>query len=540
MSGKSFIKGAAILGLAGIVVQMLGALFRIPLANIIGEEGMGYFQTAYPIYIFLLVFSTNGAPAAISKMTSEQIALKNYSEAHRIFRISFVLMIALGIITSGAVFLGAHPIVNYFGDPGAYYAMIAIAPALLFVPIMAVFRGYFQGYQEMAPTAGSQLTEQVVRVGIGLALAVILVSNGIKYAAAGASGAGSIGPVFGTLFILLVYLRKKKRKDLPFDEGDSEGFVKESGKTILVKLAKIAIPITIGVSIFPIMNLVDLLIVMRRLQSIGYSTFEANGLYGQLSGYSGPIINIPQALALAVSLSLVPAIASAVSIGDKDFMHQNIKLGLRTSFILGIPCSLGIMILAEPIIRLIYPLQADGAGAAISCLTWLGLGVMFICIAQAMAGILQGLGRPALSVYGIIAGVIVKAIVSYALISVESLNVTGAAIGTTAGLLAVALVNFCFVQKIAGTKHDFTLAILRPLICGILMAISVVIVNFGIGHFIHSRIITILAVLVAVAVYGLSLIKTKTILPEEVKTLPKGEKLYKLLIKLKLAEQKSL
>ena len=196
MNGKTFIKGAAILGIAGLLVQILGAVFRIPLANIIGEEGMGYFQTAYPIYIFLLVFSTNGAPAAISKMTSERIAQRNYSEAHRIFKISFILMIIIGIVTSLAVFLGAEAIVNYFGDPGAYYAMIAIAPALLFVPIMAVFRGYFQGYQVMGPTAGSQLTEQVVRVAVGLTLAVVLVPSGIEYAAAGASGAGSIGPVF--------------------------------------------------------------------------------------------------------------------------------------------------------------------------------------------------------------------------------------------------------------------------------------------------------------------------------------------------------
>ncbi len=535
MNGKTFVKGAAILGIAGLFVQILGAIFRIPLANIIGEEGMGYFQTAYPIYIFLLVFSTNGAPAAISQMTSEQIARENYSEAHRIFRVSFILMILLGVVTSAGVFLLAKPIVNYFGDPGAYYAMIAIAPALLFVPIMAVFRGYFQGYQEMKPTAGSQLAEQMVRVAVGLGLAVALLPAGVEYAAAGASGAGSIGPVFGTVFIVAVYLLMKKRRSLPFDSGNKENSVTESGRRILARLAGIAIPITIGVSIFPIMNLVDLLVVMRRLQDIGLSSGAANGLYGQLSGYAGPIINIPQAMALAVSLSLVPAIAAAKSINDKPFMDQNIRLGLRTAFIIGVPCSFGLMLLSKPIIQLIYPLQADNSDAAVSCLFWLGMGVVFICIAQAMAGILQGLGKPAYSVLGIAAGAVVKYLVSYVLVGIPGLNVSGAAIGTSAGLLTVALVNLCLVKRITNTEHDLKLAVARPVLCGLLMAAAAAVVYYGAGLFIQSRIITIAAICVAAAVYGAALIKTKTILPEEVKLLPKGELLYKLLKKFRLA-----
>ncbi|MDO4481811.1 MAG: polysaccharide biosynthesis protein [Bacillota bacterium] len=536
MRGKTFIKGAAVLGFAGLLVQILGAVFRIPLANIIGEEGMGYYQTAYPIYIFLLVFSTNGAPAAISKMTSERIAQGNYREAHRIFKISFILMIIIGIITSAAVFAGAKSIVSFFGDPGAYYAMIAIAPALLFVPIMAVFRGYFQGYQIMGPTAGSQLTEQVVRVAAGLTLAVVLVPKGIEYAAAGASGAGSIGPVFGTLFILAVYMIVKKNRVLPFDKENTEGFKGDSGKTILARLAGIAIPITIGVSIFPIMNLVDLIVVMRRLQDVGFSTAAANGLYGQLSGYAGPIINIPQAMALAVSLSLVPAVAAANSVGDKPFLDQNIKLGLRTALIIGIPCSLGLMIIPKQIIHLIYPLQAEGADAAVSCLFWLGAGVVFICVAQAMAGILQGLGRPMLSVFGIVAGAAVKYAVSYILIGIKALNVSGAAIGTSAGLLTAALVNMYFVNRIAKTNHDLRLAVAKPLMCGVLMTGVVAIISFGVGFFIQSRIITVISVGAAAFTYAAALIRTGTILPDEIRTLPKGDKLYRLLTKLNIAE----
>ncbi|WP_312095476.1 polysaccharide biosynthesis protein, partial [Aminipila sp.] len=256
MSKKSFLKGAAILGVAGLLVQVMGAIFRIPLGNIIGDDGMGYYQTAYPIYVFLLVFSTNGAPAAISKMTSERIAVGRNDEAHRVFKLSFILMFALGIVASSIFFFGAEPIVKALGNPGAYYAMLSIAPALLFVPIMAVFRGYFQGMQEMGPTAVSQLTEQAVRVAIGLILAVMLVPKGLEYAAAGATVGTSIGPIAGVAILIVIYLYKKSKLPLSNETKDTS---KESAGSILKTLAAIAVPITIGVSILPIMNIADVI-----------------------------------------------------------------------------------------------------------------------------------------------------------------------------------------------------------------------------------------------------------------------------------------
>ena len=532
---KTFVRGAVVLGLAGLMVQVLGAVFRIPLANIIGDEGMGYFQTAYPIYIFILIFSTNGAPAAISKMVSENIARGNYSEAHRIFRISFVLMMGIGVVSSLAIWLLAGPIVRIFGDPGAYYAMVAIAPALLLVPVMAVFRGYFQGFQVMGPTAVSQVVEQVVRVIIGLSLAVILLPKGVSVAAAAASGAGSIGPIFGTLIIALIYLYMKRKKSLPFDRGNQTIDKPEPWKTILARLARIAVPITIGVSIFPVMNLADLLVVMRRLQATGFSVHEANGLYGQLSGYAGPIVNLPQSLALAMALSLVPAIAFAKSISDKQGMDKNIQLGLRIAFIIGIPCAFGIMAVPQQILELIYPSRAGNMEAAAQCLLLLGPGVVFICVAQAMAGILQGLGKPGLSVVGIAAGVIVKYLVSYVLTGVASLNVAGAAIGTSVGLFVVAALNWLYVYRLTGTKHSLKLAVLKPILCGVVGISAAVAICYGGGRFSDSHMVTLLAVMIAAMIYGVLLIKTKAILPEEIKAFPKGDKLYQLLKKLRLA-----
>lgn len=531
MSKRSFLKGAAILGVAGLLVQVMGAVFRIPLGNIIGDDGMGYYQTAYPIYVFLLVFSTNGAPAAISKMTSERIAIGRNDEAHRVFKFSFILMFVLGIIASSIFFFGAEPIVNALGNPGAYYAMIAIAPALLFVPIMAVFRGYFQGMQEMGPTATSQLIEQAVRVAIGLALAIILVPKGLEYAAAGATVGTSIGPIAGVLVLIVIYLYRKR--NLPL-ENETRNTEKESARSILKTLATIAIPITIGVSILPIMNIADVVIVMRRLQAIGFSSVEANALYGQLTGMAGPVINIPMALALSMALSIVPAIAAAASTKDTEFLNLNVKLGLRTAMIIGVPCSFGLMALSEPIMKLLFPLQAESAVSSSGCLFFLSMGIVFLCIAQTMAGTLQGLGRPGIAVWGLIAGFIIKCGATFVLTGIDSLNVEGAAIGSTLGYITIGLINFAAVKKLTGIKFDFKLAIWKPLMSGLVMFILVLGAYKGLVGFIGNSLSTIVAIGIGASVYGIMLLKIKAIDEDEIVMLPKGTALVKLLKKCRL------
>ena len=359
--------------MAGLLTQILGAVFRIPLGNIIGTDGMAYYQTAYPVYIFLLVFSTNGAPAAISKMTSERIALGRYAEAHKVFKLSFIFMFLFGLICFSALFFGAEAIVKALGNEGAYYSVMAIAPALLFVPIMSVFRGYFQGMQQMEPTALSQIIEQSVRVATGLSLAVFFLPRGVEIAAAGGSLGGSIGPVVGVAVIAVIYLCRKKKifADITSDKSPAL----ESAGSILKTLAIIAVPITIGVSIQPIMNLGDAIFVMNRLQdAAGFDYASAKDLYGALTGFAAPIINIPMAMALSMALSMVPAIAAAKSANDAEALDNNINLGLRTSMIIGVPCSFGLMVIAEPIMLLLFPLQAESSAISATCLFLLAAG----------------------------------------------------------------------------------------------------------------------------------------------------------------------
>lgn len=531
---KSLLKSAAILGFAGLLVQVMGAIFRIPLGNIIGDEGMGYYQTAYPIYVALLVFSTNGAPAAISKMTSERIALGHYREAHRVFKLSFVLMAIMGIVLFLAIAICAKPIVYALGDGGAYYAMLAISPALLFVPILSVFRGYFQGMQDMGPTATSQLVEQAVRVGVGLSLAIILMKSSIEMAAAGATFGTSIGPIFGIIVLVIIYLKKKQGIYELIDKDESQE--KESSGSILKTLALIAIPITIGVSIMPIINMGDLLVVMRRLQAIGFSTAEANALYGQLSGMAIPVVNVPMAMALSMALAMVPAVAAANSIGDKKSLDNNIKLGFRMSMIIGVPCSFGIIAMAEPVMKLLYPLQIESAVSSAKCLLILGFGVAFLCVGQTMAGTLQGIGRPALAVWGIVLGFAVKCIASFQLIGMGAMSIEGAAWGSVLGFIAICVFNMMAVRKVTGVKQDIMLSVIKPFVSGLTMFVIVKGIYLISIKILPFSIATLFAVGVGVLTYGIMLLRIKAITADELILLPKGQGILRLLKKLRIVK----
>jgi len=531
MSKKSFMHGAVILGAAGIIIKIMGAFFRIPLGNLIGAEGMGYYQTAYPIYVLFLTLAVSGTPIAISKMVSERVAVGHYSEAHKVFRVSFILLFAIGLISSSICFFGAEALVGTMGNSGAKYAMMAIAPALLFLPMAAAYRGYFQGMQDMKPTATSQIVEQFFRVAIGLTLATILVKFGREYAAAGASFGATAGAVACILTIAYIYTRRKGYYAENIENTKDKET--ESTKKILIQLLSIAVPVTIGAAIMPIMNTIDVTIVMRRLQSTGWSLEEANTMYGQLTGMAAPLINLPQVLTMAVAMSLVPAISAAYKKKDMIFLRANAELGMRASIIIGLPCTFGLMILAEPIMLLLYPMQKESASAAAPCLFIMAAGVLLLSTFQTMTGVLQGIGKQTIPVRNLFVGAVAKIGISYILIGIPSVNVMGAAIGTVAAYLIATVLNFISIRKHIEMKFDLTITFLKPGISGLVMAVTTYLTFKLLFPLLGNNLSTLTTVIFAGVVYVVMLFVTKSITAEEVASLPKGEKLIKLANKLR-------
>ncbi len=531
MAKKSFMQGAVILGIAGIIIKIMGAFFRIPLANLIGDEGMGYYQTAYPIYVLFLTLATAGIPIAISKMVSERVAVDHHYEAYRVFRVSFILLFSIGICSSSILFFGAERIVGAIGNPGAKYAMMAIAPALLFVPLMAAYRGYFQGLQDMKPTATSQVVEQFFRVAAGLSLAYLLVSRGRDFAAAGASFGATAGSVTGLITVVAIYYFKKD--SLKGDVDRTRRVSTEKGSEILAKIFMIAVPVTIGAAIMPIMNTIDVGIVIRRLTETGWTREAANGLYGQLTGMAGPLINFPQVLTQAIAMSLVPAVAAAYKQRDMVFLNYNVRLGIRTAIIIGLPCALGLMTLAEPIMLLLYPFQKASAVSAAPCLFVMAFGVIFLSTVQTLTGVLQGLGKPMIPVVNLFIGALVKVVLTYTLTGIQDINVKGAAIGTVAAYIVASTLNIIAVKRITGVKFDLMLTFVKPVASALVMSGMVWLSYRILFGFFGNALSAMISILIGVVVYCAMLFVTKSIRKEELKALPKGGKILNLINKIK-------
>lgn len=526
----TFLKGAFILGIAGILVKIAGAFFRIPLANIIGSEGVGYYQVAYPIYTFLLSFSAAGFPTAISKLVSEKRAVGDIRGGHRVFKVSFGILSVLGIVSFLILSLGANFLVNnVVKSPRAYYAVLSLSPALLFVPLMAAYRGYFQGLKNMAPTAISQVIEQLGRVILGLILATVLLNLGTEFGAAGASFGATAGAITGLITVLIIYVRKRKKIISEFQP--LENYRKESAKSITKDLMRIAIPITLGAAVLPLTNMVDSMVVLRRLQASGFSYEQANSLFGQLTGMAATLIQLPPVLTAAISMSIVPIISENVVKKNIEGVKRDVKSAVRVSLMIGLPAFVGLSVLSSPIMNMLFPDEPASAG---QILLFLSFATLTLCMVQALTGILQGLGRQDIPVRNLLIGALSKLVVTYILVGIPELNVRGAALGTVTAYTVASLLNFIAIKKHIDIKFSFVQSILKPVISAGTMGILVYFTYGAAYTMLGNTLATILSIGVGIIVYGLMLLITGSIREQEFKLIPKGEKLAKILKKAKL------
>lgn len=526
---SSFIKGAAILGIAAIVVKILGAFFRIPLGNFIGSEGMGYYQGAYAFYNQLLVVSTAGIPTAIAKIISERLAVGNEKGANRVLKVSTILMLGVGVTSGILMFFGAPYLSEITENPGSMYSMMALVPALVFVSLMAVYRGYFQGRQMMEPYAISQVIEQFFRVIGGLALAVALLGTSLQFAAAGATIGASIGAFAGFVAIYWMY-RNFIKKNAELVNSGPENY--EPFWKILGEILLIAIPITIGASVMPIMSIADAGMVIVRLKDIGISAETAQSLYGQLSGFAQSIVNLPQVITAAVQISIVPAIANLRIRNDKVGMSHNVETGLRLAMIIGLPCAVGIAMLSEPIIRLLYPLQPDVWVTTGQILGIYGWGIIFLSLYQITTGMIQGLGRPMLPAIFLIFGAGFKIVLTYVLVGIPELNVMGAALATIFAFGFASMMNIIFIVRHKDIHINYEKVFIRPIIDVVGMGIAVFASYNLLMMIIPGRLATVLAISIGGLIYTILLFATNTITDEDMLIMPGGAKLNKLKAKI--------
>ena len=447
---SGFLKGTLILTIAGFVVKAIGSINWILLSRILGGEGIGIYQMAFPIYLLLLQVSSAGVPIAISILTAERLALNDYTGAKRVFNISFTMLTITGLIASLAMFFGADWLISsgIIQESRAYYSLIALAPAIFFVTWISCFRGYIQGYEMMTPTAMSQIVEQILRVVVMLGAAAILLPYGLPEAAGGASLGAGIG-AFGAFLVLLYYYYKLPKAPTTGESFEGE---RESSKEVLLRLIWLALPISLASIMLPLTANLDLIIVPRRLLVAGFSLNEATELFGYLTGMAVPLINLATIITAALATSIVPSISQAFAKRDHEGIYDRTAGAMRLSFMGTVPFTVMLYVLAAPTVTLIY--NAPKAEMATQIVAF---AIFFLGIHQVTTGILQGLGKPRIPVVNMAIAIIIKVILNWNLTAIPELGIGGAAWATVADIGFAALLNLIYIKKYTGYFLDFSI-----------------------------------------------------------------------------------
>ena len=462
MKKQSLIKGSIILGAAGILTRFLGLFFRWPLIMLIGDEGIGYYQMSYPLYMFFVAMAS-GIPVAISKMISEKNAVNDINGSFEIMKESAILMIIIGTGTTCALFFFAKPIISFLRwDSKAYYSLIGISFAPMIISFMTIFRGFFQGFQNMTPSAISQIIEQIGRVIFGVGLAIILLPNGIEYSAGGAAFGATAGAVFGSLYLYSKYKKIKKSYGLKKIKSNPE---------VLSSILRIAIPISLGATVGTIMSLIDSILVPQKLLQAGFTNTQATVLYAQLTGKASVIVNIPLTLSMAICTSLIPIIAENYILKKHNELKNKIYVSMKMSAVIAIPCMFGLFFLADPVMKLIFPGRFDG----IEILKYLALSIPFIIITQTTTSILQGTGNYVRPVINLLIGCMVKIILTWTLVPMEYFNIYGAVIASIGAYAVATILNLITLKCTLKIKLNLYEILIKPAYASTIMMILVLI-----------------------------------------------------------------
>ncbi|HWR31161.1 MAG TPA: polysaccharide biosynthesis protein [Negativicutes bacterium] len=515
MSKEKFLKGALILTVAGIVVKVIGSVNRIFLSRLLGGEGIGLYQMAYPIYLLALSISSAGIPVAISILVAEKAALQDYRGANRVFRISLSLLIVTGFLFSILLYFGAGWLIEhqYVRDPRAYYAIAALAPAIFFVTILSSYRGYFQGMQMMLPTGISQIAEQLVRVITMVGFAYFLLPRGLEYAAAGASFGAGPGAVTGLLVLLFFYW--KYRKDRNYQMEHQPQLQQESGTSIIVRIVKLALPVSLANIMLPIVSNIDLLIVPPRLEVAGYTVEQATELFGYLTGMAVPLVNMATILTASLAASIVPSVSEANTLGDREAIYDRTSTALRIANLITIPAFVGMWLLATPISTMLYATPKAGVCIAISA-----LGIFLLGIHQVTTGVLQGLGRTAVPVMNMVISAGIKVVLSWTFTAMPSVGIVGAAWATIADFGFAALLNMFFIYRSIGFVLDVKDTLKTATAAAVMGIVSLGVYTLLFAQGIGNTLSTLTAILIGGGVYAVLLLMVGSIGERELLKIP--------------------
>ena len=524
---QNFMHGAAILTIGVMIMKVLGAIYKVPLANILGDYGYGLFLATYNVYNIFFTLSTAGLPVALSRLIAEADANGLEVRKEKTFRTAIGTFAVIGILFSSIMFFGNGWLAeSYLRKPDAALSVRAMAPAIFLVCLVSAYRGYCQGNGNMIPTTVDEVLEVLFKVISGLIIAGLLVKAGydLPVASAGAILGVSIGSV-----VSLGYMLFYKKKHYPAVR-DRNGKTESTGQ-IIMDILRIGIPISLGASIMAILSSLDPGICESRLAAAGFSKYDAGVLYGVYAKVQ-TLFNLPAAFMTPLTIAIVPAVAGAMAIGKKAEAEKTSEDAMRIASVISMPMGVGLSVLSYPIVNVLYP-NSNAAGPGL--LSIMGIASFFICLVLMENAILQASGKEKLPMVALISGSLLKILINWIIIPIPMVNIYGAPIGTLFGYCCMAVLDYIFIRKALGENPHLGKVLGRPLFCSVLMGASA----FGV-YSLCSRLIgtagtlkmfvsMALAVVAGVIIYAVAVIRSRAITNEDMKLIPGGEKLGRLL-----------
>ena len=538
-----FLMQGAILAIAGVITKIIGVVYRIPLTNILGDEGMGFYGYAFEVYALALLLSSLSLPTVVSKLVSARMAMRQRRNAFRVFVCSLVFSLVIGAVFALIIFFGADLISTHIMEsPLSAYALKVLAPGLFIVSVLGVLRGYFQGLGTMVPTAVSQVIEQIVNAVISLAGASILFGIGIKAAekqnndlmgpAYGAAGgtlgtiAGALSALFFLLFAIFVY-RGVIRRQLRTDRTRRQ----ESYGRILKILLITLVPIIFSTAIYNINQLLDMTIFNKIMAAQGYSEEKYMALLGIYSGKYNTLLSVPLAMANGLAASIIPSLTGAVARNDRPQIHNKINQSVRFTMLIAIPCFVGFVVLASPIMVLLF---GDSSRTPALLLAVGSITLVFYCLSTVTNSVLQGLDKISVPAKNAGISLVVHIISLLIMLIVFKWNIYALVGSNIVFALCMCILNIRAIHKANGHRQEMEKTFVKPLLAAVIMGVVTYAVHLVLDLLIGGRIPTILSILAAVAVYAVSILKLGAVSPEDIRDLPQGRKILRICRKLHL------
>ncbi len=530
---ETFMQGVVTIMFSQILIKVLGLIYTLYLTNRegFGDAGNAIYASGYQIYALLLTVSSIGVPNAISKLVSERLAVGDNKGANKIFKVALVTFGALGAIGSMLLFFGAHVIAySWTQIPESELTLVALAPAIFFVSISSVFRGYFNGRRTLKITARAQTIEQVFKTVLTIGIVEIVAyttSTSTEMMAAGANVATTLA-TFSSFAYLFMYYRLK-RKEIGNEIQSSTNYKYENVKTIVKNILMVSIPLTLSSIMTSFNKNIDSFTV-KRILSTYMPADIATKLYGQLSGKVDTVTNLPLAINIAFATALVPAISAAKAKNDRETATKRTSFSLLTSMLIGLPCVVGMIVFAQPILNLLYPNAKEGA----LLLQLISVSVIFSILDQTINGALQGFGKVMIPATALGIGCLVKLALNIVLLKIPFFNVYGAAIGSIACHAVAFTIVFNVLKKYVKLDLPLGKFVIKPAIATGIMSVCSYTLYVILKGIIPGNTATLIAMAFAVIVYIAAVLALKIYNREDIYMLPKGEKIYKFLEKKKI------